>query len=209
MTRVCLMDLFFPCRALELVRRNNECPQLANRSRPAKARLWHLLNPPVSHCEPEVSDVKELFRSGLRWMKEPHVAWPISALAALSSKVGGGEVSYAQARVHDDDALAGRKHLHRVEIHLAQLRNGLHKRGDALDQRQQSRAIARGRPPVAVEERLQAQSVDHLRRVEVGDRGKTERSVAEQLDENAAEAAYDQRAEGGITHHAHERLDPS
>ena len=67
---------------------------------------------------------------------------------------------------------------------------------------------AGGRAAVAGEERPRAQAIDHLVRVEVGDRRQPERDVAQQLDQHAAQAADHERPEGRVADDADQRLEP-
>ncbi len=60
---------------------------------------------------------------------------------------------------------------------------------------------------IAVEQRGRAQLADHLGGVDVGDRRQVERHVAQQLDQHAAEAAHEERAEGRIGRHADQRFE--
>ena len=69
-----------------------------------------------------------------------------AGFSLISVQVGRGEAPDPHPRVHDHGTLTRGEDFHGIEVHLAQLVDGLDEGGDALDQGQQGRAVAGGRP---------------------------------------------------------------
>ena len=117
--------------------------------------------------------------------------------------VGGVEV-HDEARVDRDRAVLLREH--RVEIDLGDLREVGHQLRDPLDHAGE-RVLVDARPAAHAAQHLgRADPVDHRARVVAGRRREPERHVAQDLDEDPAEAERDDGPERGIADGADQDL---
>ncbi len=117
---------------------------------------------------------------------------------------GQGRFAHEHPGVHGDVAVAVQKQ--RIEVQFLDFRI-FHHQPRYFQQKFFQRLQIDGLPPVSLENVGAADVVDHFRRVLFGDRQNAEGNVAQHLDEHAAQAEHDQRAEAGIARHADDGFD--